>query len=27
MDGYISKPVRIEDLAGQLNKIGPRHQL
>ena len=22
MDGYISKPVRIEDLAEQLNKIG-----
>jgi len=27
MDGYISKPVRIEDLAEQLNTIGPRHQL
>ena len=27
MDGYISKPVRIEDLAEQLNKIGAKDQL
>ena len=27
MDGYISKPIRIEDLAEQLNKIGARDQL
>ena len=27
MDNYISKPIRIEDLAEKLNKIGARDQL